>query len=141
MQKPNWCRNVWKENLDDVNYDVTKMSHEEITARRCYDVFTTFTWPFKFSFFYSYCLYIYSFRCVAFLLYQRRISTKTTLIVNFWKRCFNVDIWLKMKVEWTYVYWRCFKMTKQRWTNVGIELRFFKVDNPLPIRCWYLVEN
>ena len=28
------------------------------------------------------------------------------------KRCFNVDIWLKMKVEPTYVYRRCFNVEK-----------------------------
>ena len=44
---------------------------------------------------------------------------QTTLIVNVHRRCFNVDIWLKMKVEPTYVYRRCFNVDKttlkQRW--------------------------
>ena len=51
-------------------------------------------------------------------MHQRWINVKTTLIVNVHQRCFNVDIWLKMKVEPMYIYWRCSRLTKQRWNNV-----------------------
>ena len=57
---------------------------------------------------------------------QRRINIKTTLIVNVHQRCFNVDIWLKMKVEPTYIYRRCFNVDK----TTLIELRRFNVDEP-----------
>ena len=53
--------------------------------------------------------------------HQRWINVETTLILNVHQRCFNVDIWLKMKVEPTYIYQRCFKVDKttleQRWQN------------------------
>ena len=49
--------------------------------------------------------------------------------------CFNVEIWLKMKVEPKYVYWRCFNVeTKLK------KLRWFNVDDPLFQR-WYLVRD
>ena len=38
--------------------------------------------------------------------------------VNFHQRGFNVDIWLKMKVEPMYIYWRCLNVGKQYWNNV-----------------------
>ena len=37
---------VWNEYRDDVNYDLVKMSHEDITLRRRYDAFTTSSRPF-----------------------------------------------------------------------------------------------
>ena len=53
--------------------------------------------------------------------HERWIKSETTLLVNVHRRCFNVDIWLKMKVEPTYLYWRCFNISKttlkQRWLN------------------------
>ena len=53
--------------------------------------------------------------------HQRWINAEITLIVNIHQRCFNVDIWLKMKVEPTYIYRRCFNvdktMLKQCWLN------------------------
>ena len=39
-------------------------------------------------------------------------TLKRTLIFNVHQRCFNVDIWLKMKVEPTYIYQRCFNVGK-----------------------------
>ena len=38
---------------------------------------------------------------------SKHINVETTLIVNVHQRCINVDIWLKMKAELTYVYRRC----------------------------------
>ena len=43
------------------------------------------------------------------------------------ERCFNVQMWLKMKVEPTYAYRRCFKVDK---TTLK-ELRRFNVDDPM----------
>ena len=39
--------------------------------------------------------------------------------VNFHQRCFNVDLWLKMKIEPTYIYWRCLNVGKQHWNKVN----------------------
>ena len=61
-------------------------------------------------------------------MHQRWINVKTTLIVNVHQRCFNVDIWLKMKVEPMYIYWRCSRLTKQRWNNV---------DRITLVQCWW----
>ena len=44
-------------------------------------------------------------------IHQRWINIETTLIVNAHRRCF-VDIWLKMKVELTYIFRRCFHVEK-----------------------------
>ena len=44
--------------------------------------------------------------------HQRWFNVETTLIVNVHQRCFDVDIWLKMKVEPTYIYRRCFNVGK-----------------------------
>ena len=33
--------NAWNESRDDVNYDLMKMLHEDVTFMRYYDVFTT----------------------------------------------------------------------------------------------------
>ena len=41
-------------------------------------------------------------------IHQRGIKVETTFIVNFRQRCFNVDTWLKIKDEPTYIYRRCF---------------------------------
>ena len=53
--------------------------------------------------------------------HQRWIDVETTLIVNIHQCCFNVGIWLKMKVEPTYIYRRCFNVDKttlkQCWKN------------------------
>ena len=63
--------------------------------------------------------------------YQRWIDVETKLIVNMHQRCFNVGIWLKMKVEPMYIYRRCFivdKTTlKQSWKNC--------VDSMLMTQC------
>ena len=63
--------------------------------------------------------------------HQRWINVETTLIVDVYQRCFNVDIWLKMKVEPTYIYRHFFNVDKttlkqhdritliqRRWPNV-----------------------
>ena len=52
------------------------------------------------------------------------LMLKTTLIVNVHRRCFNFDKWLKMKVEKTYIFQRCFNVGKttlkqRRWNYVG----------------------
>ena len=60
-----------------------------------------------------------------YIIYQCCFNVdKTTFIelrrfnVDEYQCCLNVEIWLKMKVEPTYVYQRCFWMlTKQRWNN------------------------
>ena len=46
------------------------------------------------------------------LLPSKHIDFEATLIANVHQRCFNVDIWLKMKVEPTYIYRRCFNVDK-----------------------------
>ena len=68
---------------------------------------------------------------------SKHINVETTLIVNVHQRCFNVDIWLKMKVEPTYIYRRCFNVDK----TTLIELRRFNVDEPTLLQRWNLVEN
>ena len=60
--------------------------------------------------------------------HQRWIDVETTLIVKLHQRCFSVDIWLKMKIEPTYIYQRFSTLTKQRWNNV---------DRVTLIRCWW----
>ena len=60
--------------------------------------------------------------------HQRWIDVETTLIVKLHQCCFSVDIWLKMKVEPTYIYQRFSTLTKQRWNNV---------DRVTLIRCWW----
>ena len=45
-------------------------------------------------------------------------------------------IWLKMKVEPTYIYGRCFSVE-----TTLIELRWFNVDEPTLLQRWNLVEN
>ena len=52
--------------------------------------------------------------------------------------CFNVEIWLKMKVEPTYVYRRCFNVVL---STFFIELRRFNVDDSMLLKCRYLGEN
>ena len=59
------------------------------------------------------------------------------MIVNVHQRCFNVDIWLKMKVEPTYIYRRCFNVDK----TTLIQLRRFNVDESTLSQRWNLVEN
>ena len=44
--------------------------------------------------------------------HQPWINVETTVIVNVHQRCFNVAIWMKMKVEPTYIYRRCFNVGK-----------------------------
>ena len=81
-------------------------------------------------------------RVLAQQTHQRWINVETTLIVNVHQRCFNIDIWLKMKVEPTYVYRRCFNVDKttlkQRWKNyidsMSMTQCCFKVDIRLKIK-------
>ena len=40
--------------------------------------------------------------------HQRQINVETMLIINVHQRCLNFYIWLKMKIEPTYIYRRCF---------------------------------
>ena len=49
------------------------------------------------------------------------------------QRCLNVEIWLKMKVEPTYVYRRFLNVDKTKL----IELRWFNVDDPMLFQRWY----
>ena len=84
--------------------------------------------------------------------HRRWINVETTLIVNVHQCCFNVDICLKIKVEPTYVYRRCFNLDKttlkQGWKsyvdsmlmtqccfNVDIRLKR-KVESTHVHRCW-----
>ena len=43
---------------------------------------------------------------------SKHINVETMLIVNVHQRCFNVDIWLKIKVEPTYIYRRLLNVGK-----------------------------
>ena len=49
------------------------------------------------------------------------------------QRCLNVEIWLKMKVEPTYVYQRFLNVDK----TTLIELRWLNVDDPMLFQRWY----
>ena len=68
---------------------------------------------------------------------SKHIDVESTLIVNVHRRCFNVDIWLKMKVEPTYIFRRCFNVEETPW----IKLRRFNVDYQTLFQRWCLVEN
>ena len=70
-------------------------------------------------------------------IHQRWINVETTLIINFNQRCFNINIWLKMKVEPTHIYQRCFNVgqttlknfdwitsIQRRWATVLSTLKF-----------------
>ena len=46
-------------------------------------------------------------------IHWRWINVKTTLIINVYRCYFNVDIWLKIKVELTHIFRR------QRWSNIN----------------------
>ena len=54
-------------------------------------------------------------------IHQRWINVETTLIINFNQRCFNINIWLKMKVEPMHIYQCCFNVgkttLKKLWLN------------------------
>ena len=53
-------------------------------------------------------------------IHQRWINVQTTFILNVHQHCFNIGIWLKMKVDLTYIYRRCFnvgKTLKQSWSS------------------------
>ena len=67
---------------------------------------------------------------------SKHTNVETALIVNTHQPCFNVDIWLKMKVEPTYIYRRCFNVDKttlkQPWKNY--------VDSMLMIQCCFNVD-
>ena len=45
-------------------------------------------------------------------IHQGWLNVETTLIVHVHQHSFNVDIWLKMKADPTYLYRRCFKVGK-----------------------------
>ena len=57
---------------------------------------------------------------------SKHIKVELTLIVNVYQRCFNVDFWLKIKVESTYVYRRCFNV----YETTLLEVRCLNVYNP-----------
>ena len=78
---------------------------------------------------------------VAQQTHQPWINVEKKLIVNFHQRCFNVDIWLKVKVEPTYIYRRCFNVGKYNVETTLIELRRFNVEEPILFQRWNLVEN
>ena len=54
------------------------------------------------------------------------------MIVQVYQRCFNVYIWLKIKVELTYIYRRCFKVGK----TTSKKLRRFNVGEPMLFQRW-----
>ena len=64
--------------------------------------------------------------------HQRWINVESTLIVNVHQRCFNIDIWLKMKVEPTYIYRGCF--------NVGKTTLIDLVDSMSMNQCCFNIE-
>ena len=67
---------------------------------------------------------------------NRYPANTSTLIVNVYRRCFNVHIWLRMKAEPTYIYGRCFKVgktkLKQHW--------YIYVDSTSMNQCCFNVE-
>ena len=90
----------------------------------------------EFAFIFRLC---YSLLLVKFpqQTHQRWINVETMLIANVHQRCFNVDIWLKMEVEPTYIYRRCFNVDK----TTLIELRWFNVDDPVLFQCWFRLKR
>ena len=78
---------------------------------------------------------------VAQQTHQPWINVEAKLIVNFHQRCFNVDIWLKVKFEPTYIYRCCFNVGKYNVETTLIELRRFNVEEPILFQRWNLVEK
>ena len=68
---------------------------------------------------------------MVYLLHHIPANT-STLIVNVHQRCLNVDIWLKMKVELTYIYGRCFNVDKTVLKQLGLNY----VDSTSNQRCF-----
>ena len=86
-------------------------------------------------------------KCQAFV---ENIPANTWTLKQRWnnvdrQRYFNVDFWLKMKVEPTYIYWRCSNVCK----TASVQLRQFNVEESTlfqrrwisVVLNWYLVEN
>ena len=48
----------------------------------------------------------------------KHINAESTLKQRWLSMSINVDIWLQVKVEPTYICRRCFNVDKQRWNNV-----------------------
>ena len=112
---------------------------------------------------------LYSYSIFTQQANQLWINVETTLIVNVRQRCFNVDIWLKMKVEPTHIYRRCFNVDKttlkqrqqnyvdsismnqccfnvETWLKLRVELtyvyrRCFSVDKTLLKQHWKNYDN
>ena len=88
---------VWNESCDDRKYDVVKTSHEAITSKSHYDVFTTskrLSNLLSEAAIVSICVHWDNVCCVS-LKYKHWIIGETTLIVIFHQGCFTADIWLK----------------------------------------------
>ena len=68
--------------------------------------------------------------------HQRWINVETTLIINVHQRCFNVDIWFKMKVEPTHIYRCCFNVGK-----TTLKQQRFNVDEVTLFQSWNLGEK
>ena len=70
------------------------------------------------------------------------MNVETVLIIHVHQRCFDVDIWLRLKIKPTCVYRCCFNVDKttlrQRWQNclvsTPITQRFFSVAICLKIK-------
>ena len=57
------------------------------------------------------------------------INVDSTLNVNVHQRCFDVDIWFKMKVEPAYIYRRCFNIG-----NIRLKQRRYNYVNSTSIK-------
>ena len=68
--------------------------------------------------------------------HQWWINVETTLIINVHQRCFNVDIWFKMKVEPTHIYRCCFNVGK-----TTLKQQRFNVDEVTLFQSWNLGEK
>ena len=86
-------------------------------------------WRHNFSQKFKYFMCIMS--SVSQRTHQRWFNVETTLIVNIHQRCFDVYIWLNMKVEPTYIYRRCFNVE-----TTSIELHRFNVDKITLFQRW-----
>ena len=75
------------------------------------------------------CTYIWGIQSFP----SKHINVETTLIVNVYQRCFNVDIWLKMKVE---LFQRWYLVENESWAHVCLSTLFQRWQNNVLKQCW-----
>ena len=78
-------------------------------------------------------LLLFTHYSLLFIGYSLLPSKHINLIVH--QRCFNVDIWLKMKIEPTYIYRRCFNVGKTMLKQRG---QSYVDSTSMNQRCFYV---